>query len=133
MNKKIIVNVIAILFIGGALFLYGRYKDNQWDEKPSKYTVGVIDKTWQGTRTGLKADYTFTLIGQGYQNTSPLGHYNKVFHYKKGDRVLVNFLEDNPKKSKIVLGYIVPDSIIPPSNGWNEIPQGLTEFEGTFF
>lgn len=68
----------------------------------------------------MRAEYKYQIHEDIYTISASLGDYrNEV---KKGGKYLVKIPEDHPDDGLILFEYPVPDSVVAPEEGWNELP-----------
>lgn len=120
MNKKKeklkgLAILVSIIVIGIAATIYDKYLQSL----PKKYTVGAIDKIWKPLKGGAQASYVYSVNGMEYDgNVSNYG-YEEV---AKPGRI---FIVDDTKVNRgiMLLDKPVPDSVVAPKDGWDEIPD----------
>ncbi len=66
-------------------------------------------------------NFKYTFRGVKYESISKPGEY--LDQLREGDRYLVSIPEDHPKSGKLLYDKPVPDSVVAPENGWDELPE----------
>ena len=116
-GKIILYSFLFIVFLYGlGLTLYHRYLDTL----PQDYTVGEIDIIRQPANGDFKVVFDYEL-SQNHRGMEDIGEYRGKL--KEGERYLVKVPEGHPERGVMLFEYPVPDSIVAPEEGWDELPE----------
>ena len=107
----------AILLIGLGYEAYQSYLRNL----PQDYTIGIIKKVGPAAKGGDVISYIYWIKDKKYNRFIGLPSYEDSL--KIGDRFLVEYPKGHPGKGVMLLDKPVPDSVVAPKDGWEEIPD----------
>jgi len=109
--------LISIIVVGISATIYDRY----FKSLPQDYTIGKVVNIWKPLKGGTNAGYNYLVNGKKYEgNISNFG-YEEVA--RPGKRFIVEYPEANVSRGVMHLNIPVPDSIIAPEEGWDELPE----------
>lgn len=110
----------AVLILLACYILYFAWEYN-YNRIPKNYTIGIVTNITTGFKADSNVEYEFIYSAKLFNSGFGKGDYSA----KIGDSFIVEFEEKNPKNSRILLYYPIPDSlnINPPRKGWSEIPN----------
>ena len=115
-GKRIVYLFAFLVFLFGiGLTAYHRYLDSL----PQDYTIGKIYRIWQPANGDIAVNFSYYYY-QEYTESEKIGKYRGKL--KDGERYLVKFPEGHPERGIILFEYPVPDSIVAPEEGWDELP-----------
>ncbi|MGY6520209.1 MAG: hypothetical protein ACXIUD_00660 [Mongoliitalea sp.] len=115
----------ALLILLACYMLYFVWEYN-YNRLPKNYTIGKVTNITVGFKSDSKVEYEFLYFGKVFHSRYWKGDYRA----KIGDSFLVEFEVNNPKKSRILLYYPIPDSlnVSSPKEGWSEIPIEVEKY-----
>jgi uncharacterized protein YebE (UPF0316 family) len=120
MNKGIKYILIGLLAI--FLIILGKQiiKQNHRD-KHARYTIGITHGVFWGSKVHDNIKYAYWVMNHRYNCEDTYDYDNKA--KQKGGSYFVLYDSINPKNSKLLQDFPVPDSIkTAPTNGWKEPP-----------
>lgn len=83
----------------------------------SRYTVAKVNEVYGSSYYVQKIHYVFTANGLKFENGA---NKNNVV---LGKSYYVKYSYLNPEYSSLMDDFVVPDSIIAPENGWEQLPE----------
>lgn len=113
--------VYVICFLAFIYMLCSTFYQRYLDTLPQDYTVGRIDQIWQPANGDIKVDFDYKLLDKEYSGMENIGKYRGLI--KGGEYYLIKFPEGHPDRGIMLLDKPVPDSITPPEEGWDELPE----------
>lgn len=116
---KMLIMSIGIIILSWGIYrtLYLKYLDSL----PQNYTVGIIEKVWTPAKGGRTVSYYYWTKERKFQSSVKLGSYENMA--KSGCRFLVKYPIEHIDEGVLLLDKPVPDSVVAPENGWDEIPN----------
>lgn len=126
MNTNHLNKIVLTLFICGGVLLVicafiNQLKKDKRLERESRITIGCVYRYSSGFKSSNTVGYSYSINGVEYKSSNQINLSGKK-HVNK--RFFVKYSPLNPKNSKILLEYPVPDWLIEaPPNGWEEIPK----------
>lgn len=114
---KGIAILLSIVVVGISATIYDKY----FKSLPQDYTVGTVVKVWKPVKGGTKAYYTYSINKEQYDGNANNYGYEEIA--KPGKRFIVEYPEANVSRGVMHLNIPVPDSIIAPEEGWDELPE----------
>ena len=113
-KTKVIILLTAVATIGLLGHLYFRYLKHS----PQDYTVGTATRISKPANGGRVVEYEYLVDKIMYKEIANLeGRQNVV-----GKQFIVSYPEGKPGTGFILFEYPVPDSIVAPEEGWDELP-----------
>ncbi len=109
-----------ILFLAFLLMLGSTFYQRYLDTLPQDYTLGEIEGIWQPANGDIKVNFDYKL-SQDYTGMQNIGEYRDLL--KEGERYLVRVPEGHPERGIMLFEYPVPDSVVAPEEGWDELPD----------
>lgn len=112
------------LIVAGAILLIGLGYEGfkcYMRSLPQAYTIGIVIDIWQPARGGPVIEYEYFVLGK--KNFGSGGFYGYEDVTKIGHRFLVEYPKGHPGKGVLLLDRPVPDSVVAPEGGWNEMPD----------
>lgn len=92
---------------------------NKLKRSKVKYTIATVLGLSHPSDGGSDIDFVFKVNGKTYKGF--FNAYNR--QEKKGDRIVVRFLESDPSIYELVFDAIIPDSTVTvPEDGWETLP-----------
>lgn len=107
----------AILLIGLGYEAYHSYLRSL----PQDYTIGIIIDIWQPAKGGPVMEYEYFVLGK--KNIGSGGFYGYEDVTKIGHRFVVEYPKDHPGAGVVLLDKPVPDGVVAPEDGWDELPD----------
>ena len=95
--------------------------DEFFKSLPQNYAIGTVDKIWKPVKGGTVASYIYSINGKEYNGNVSNSGFEEVA--KPGKRFIVEYPEANISRGVMHLDIPVPDSIIAPEEGWDELPK----------
>jgi len=127
---KIAQRAGGILLIGFFVYaissgLYGNYKI---ENSKLKYTIGEINRFHRGARISptLYFSFFYKKMYEGLHHASYELDDKHVLESFIGKKYIVKFTEDNTSIYELLLDCPIHDSIVPPEDGWEELPCEIT-------
>lgn len=112
------VIIFALIFlISLAAILYS----NWLDRLPQNYTVGTIYLIGKPDKGNTKAYYKYYINNKEHENS--VSNYGYKDMAKVGQRFLVEYPVGHNGAGVMLLDKPVPDNVVAPENGWDEIPD----------
>lgn len=122
-NRKANLIFFAIVAIGLTIFIGGSYIKNSIVNGNPRYTVGVVTEFKEYVRTyNNSIEYTYNVDGKIYTSKY---RSRELPTNIKGKRILVKFSNTIRKWNYPFYLTAVPDSIQPPTGGWEKEPAYL--------
>lgn len=123
MNKTLILAIIVLT----PMMLFYFY--SRWDYSSSKklYTISKSIK-----QRGIRGQSELTVHIEYNNEFYTLYHtpsQSCIQRAKKGEVLLIEFLEKDPSLGRILCDYTIPDSIIVNPKVWDSIPSFLKKME----
>ena len=101
------------------MFYFLSKKEDELELK-GRYTIGEIQNIYP-VRGYFNVKFSYKINNKNFESVNNI---NKNENAKIGLMFFVKFSPDNPKNSKILLDYLVPNNIKEvPKNGWEKIPD----------
>jgi hypothetical protein len=113
---------IGLLFLFVfTVFGYNLYKSYVESTSDIRYTIINFNERYTDSkRVGMKVSY----LAEG-KNQYDNCFSNKCKRIKTGERRLGYYFVNDPRLYQIIYDTIVPDSVVVPNGGWEEIPDFL--------
>jgi hypothetical protein len=123
------------LFVATALLLFALfvgfdYLKSKLISSSHRVTIGYVNRYKCYVRTfNNRIDYIYRVNGKEYN-----GRYrsNELTTDLTGKRIFVIFSTTFPSVNEPVFRQIVLDSVEPPANGWDSLPELKTEWAGIY-
>lgn len=114
--KKKWLYASVVILIGVAIVIYQGWLRSL----PHGYTVGEITEIYHPGKGNKQAIFTYMLKGHFFENKVSILEGQKP---EVGDKYIVEFpLRFNGKHGLMRLGLPVGDDLVPPENGWTQLP-----------
>jgi len=115
-----VVALIAILLIIAFIIV----RNNRMLHDNHKFTIGTPIRYDVNSNTSNDLVYIYFVNNVRYMQDSPCSDYSFSYRSLINRNFYVMFNPDNPKNSKLLLDFPVPDSIREaPPEGWDKIPN----------
>lgn len=121
MNKDVKSLLLKTILTILTIIVLNHFWQKQYNSLEKRFVVGEVVRIVPARGQDPRVEYNFIYDSKRYVESNPRSIYNP----KKGDKYVVEVPIKDIKKSKILLDHPVPDSIISPWEGWEEIPEFL--------
>lgn len=91
-------------------------------EQYARYTIATITKTQSPTRGSCRLYYDYQVDGKSYSGSS-IFSCEYLRSYAVGKKIIVKYSSLDPNENYCLNEVFAPDSMIPPVNGWKELPR----------
>lgn len=113
---------LAFILISLGILFYV-YKEFFFGFASYKYTVATVSGKYNDSKS-FGITYIYDVDGKDLTATCINGDCREL---PMGTRCIVRYYADRPSWTMLFPEFIVPKSITPPSEGWNEIPKSITK------
>ena len=113
-KTKVIILLTSVAVVGLSSNLYFRYLRNS----PQDYTLGTAIKITKPANGNDFVQFEYFLNNKRYTEVAELEGSRDIV----GKQFIVSYPEGKPSTGFILLEYPVPDSIVAPEEGWDELP-----------
>lgn len=116
--------LVAVSLTIGILLAYYYLKVLPSNElaKSHKYTIGTVTKLEVPDNGSESMYFQYNINGRTF-----FGSFSVLPDYEgkltKGSRVYVMYSPIDPDNSTVIYDKFIPDNLVPPLNGWKEIPN----------
>jgi hypothetical protein len=115
-SAKIFFATLILLLLIPIIYHVVRKYDR---DKHARYTIGITRGESFANRTNHDIEFIYCILNKEYDNKNAYDFKSKSFN----GRYFVLYDSINPKNSKLLQDFPVPDSIkTAPPNGWKEPP-----------
>ena len=112
---------IAIAVVAVSVFVGWEYLKSVVVNSTARYTVGVVTEFKESSRQHNNSiEYTYTVNGKQYNNKY---RSRELTADIKGKRIVIKYSNTFRSWNYPYYTNIVPDSVHPPAEGWNEFPE----------
>jgi len=118
-NKSGKITLIVIVAWVVLSTIYFEYLDKQ----SQRYTIGTVYDIGKSAKGGVMVYYEYYLNREKYRSSVSIYGFEGVA--KIDEKFLVEYPGDFQWEGILLLDKPVPDSIEPPPEGWDEIPEFL--------
>lgn|SRR5690606_37531695 len=123
MMKDETIGKVLLITISAVIVSWGIYRTlylKHLRSLPQNYTIGVVKKVWTPAKGGRTVSYCYWVKGDKYHRSVKLGSYRNVV---KAGRFLVEYPIEHIEEGIMLLDKPVPDSVVAPEDGWDELPD----------
>jgi hypothetical protein len=124
MKEEIAQRIFWPVFIGAIVFIIIKYLviDSVNLKRNHRYTIATVSKIYSVSEGPRSADFDYYVNYKHYSGPGDISNVKRNINL--GDRVYIEFYIKNPNNAKVLLQYVVPDSIDEsPINGWDSLPR----------
>lgn len=119
---------LSFLFYKIGVGIYANYTINN---TKLKYSACIITEFRRGSKVPPSFNYFFYYNGIKYNNsysiTNDLGNKNNsILESYVGKKFILKFAEKDIEVNNLILDCPIHDSIVPPKEGWAELPCEIT-------